>query len=143
MNRKITLQLKTTLIRHLNTLKAKVHHFSDAQYFLHSQLNMWKLLYVSHLKVHFPQKCKHCSSVEQHWLTKRQEFGDGATCFLIKKRWRKSTGNPFLFSCGQGCPNLLLVGRFPAKYNPNLPQHTCLEVSNMPIKTLIRWFRCV
>ncbi len=44
---------------------------------------------------------------------------------------------------GQGSSNLILEGRSPAEFSSNLPQHTCLEVSSIPIKTLISCFRCV
>ncbi len=43
----------------------------------------------------------------------------------------------------QGSSNLILEGRCPAEFSSNLPQHTCLEVSSIPIKTLISCFRCV
>ncbi|KAI2665280.1 Kinesin-like protein KIF21A [Labeo rohita] len=37
----------------------------------------------------------------------------------------------------QGCPNSVLEGRCPAEFSSNLPEHTCLEVSSMPSKSLI------
>ncbi len=43
----------------------------------------------------------------------------------------------------QGCPNWVLEGRCPAEFSSNLPQHTCMEDSSMPSKTLISCFRCV
>ncbi len=48
------------------------------------------------------------------------------------------------FQCvKQGSSNLFLEGRWPAEFSSNLPQHTCLEVSSIPSKTLISCFRCV
>ncbi len=47
------------------------------------------------------------------------------------------------FGIDQGCPNSVLEGRCPAEFSSNLPQHTCLEASSMPSKTLISCFRCV
>ncbi len=44
---------------------------------------------------------------------------------------------------GQGCLNSVLEGQCPAEFRSNLPQHTCREVSSMPSKSLISWFRCV
>ncbi len=43
----------------------------------------------------------------------------------------------------QGSPHSVLEGRCPAEFISNLPQHTCLEVSGIPSKTLISLFRCV
>ncbi len=43
----------------------------------------------------------------------------------------------------QGSSNLILEGLCPAEFSSNLPQHTCLEVSSIPSKTLISCFRCV
>ncbi len=43
----------------------------------------------------------------------------------------------------QGSPHSVLEGWCPAEFSSNLPQHTCLEVSSIPSKTLISWFRCV
>ncbi len=43
----------------------------------------------------------------------------------------------------QGSPNLILEGLCPAEFSSNLPQHTSLEVSSIPSKTLISCFRCV
>ncbi len=43
----------------------------------------------------------------------------------------------------QGSSNLILEGPCPAEFSSNLPQHTCLEVSSIPSKTLISCFRCV
>ncbi len=43
----------------------------------------------------------------------------------------------------QGSSNLILEGRCPAEFSSNLPQHTCMEVSSIPSKTLISCFRCV
>ncbi len=43
----------------------------------------------------------------------------------------------------QGCPNLVLKGHCPAEFSSYMPQHTCLEVSRMPSKSLMSWFRCV
>ncbi len=43
----------------------------------------------------------------------------------------------------QGSSNLILEGRCPAEFSSNLPQHTCLEVSSIPVKSLISCFRCV
>ncbi len=34
-------------------------------------------------------------------------------------------------------------GRSPAEFSSNLPQHTCMEVSSMPSKSLISCFRCL
>ncbi len=48
-----------------------------------------------------------------------------------------------LYALDQGSSNLILEGRCPAEFSSNLPQHTCLEVSSIPIKTLISCFRCV
>ncbi len=42
-----------------------------------------------------------------------------------------------------GSQNLALEGRFTAEFSSNLLQHTCLEVSSLPSKTLISCFRCV
>ncbi len=42
------------------------------------------------------------------------------------------------------CPfNSGVTALCPAELRSNLPQHTCLEVSSIPSKTLISWFRCV
>ncbi len=46
-------------------------------------------------------------------------------------------------SLTQGSSNLILEGRCPVEFSSNLPQHTCLEVSSIPSKTLINCFRCV
>ncbi len=46
-------------------------------------------------------------------------------------------------SLDQGSPNLILEGLCPAEFSSNLPQHTSLEVSSIPSKTLISCFRCV
>ncbi len=46
-------------------------------------------------------------------------------------------------SLSQGCPNSVLEGRRPAEFSSNLLQHTCMEVSSMPSKSLISFFRCV
>jgi len=46
-------------------------------------------------------------------------------------------------SLHQGCSNLVLEGRCPAGFSTNLPQHTCMEASSMPSKSLISCFRCV
>ncbi len=54
-----------------------------------------------------------------------------------------STRFSSLFPIKQGCPNSVLEGRCPAVFSSNLPQHTCMEVSSMPSKTLISCFRCV
>ncbi len=35
----------------------------------------------------------------------------------------------------QGSPDSVLEGQCPAEFSSNLPQHTCLEVSNIPRKT--------
>ncbi len=43
----------------------------------------------------------------------------------------------------QGSSNLILEGRCPAEFSSNLPQHTCMEASSIPSKTLISCFRCV
>ncbi len=43
----------------------------------------------------------------------------------------------------QGSPNLILEDLCPAEFSSNLPQHTSLEVSSIPSKTLISCFRCV
>ncbi len=43
----------------------------------------------------------------------------------------------------QGSPHSVLEGRCPAEFSSNLPQHTCLEVSSIPRKSLISCFRCV
>ncbi len=43
----------------------------------------------------------------------------------------------------QGLSNLFLEGRCPTEFSSKLPQHTCLEVSSLPSKTLISCFRCV
>ncbi len=43
----------------------------------------------------------------------------------------------------QGSSNLILEGQCPAEFSSNLPQHTCLEVSSIPSKSLISCFRCV
>lgn len=40
-------------------------------------------------------------------------------------------------------PNLFLDGHCPTAYSSNLPKHTCLEVSSIPSKTIVSWFRCV
>ncbi len=48
------------------------------------------------------------------------------------------------FKClDQGSSNSILEGLCPAEFSSNLPQHTCLEVSSIPSKTLISCFRCV
>ncbi len=49
----------------------------------------------------------------------------------------------FFFFTRAGCPKSVLEGHCPAEFSSNLPQHTCLEVSSMPNKILIGWFRCV
>ncbi len=46
-------------------------------------------------------------------------------------------------SLDQGSSNLILEGRCTAEFRSNLPQHTCLEVSSIPSKTLISCFRCL
>ncbi len=46
-------------------------------------------------------------------------------------------------SLKQGCQNSVLEGRCPAEFSSNLPQHTCMEASSMPSKSLISCFRCV
>ncbi len=43
----------------------------------------------------------------------------------------------------QGSSDLIPEGWCPAEFSSNTPQHTCLEVSSMPSKTLISCFRCV
>ncbi len=43
----------------------------------------------------------------------------------------------------QGSSNLILEGWCPAEFSSNLSQHTCLEVSSIPSKSLISCFRCV
>ncbi len=48
-----------------------------------------------------------------------------------------------LYPLEQGCSNLVLEGRCPAEFCSNLPQHTCMEASSMPSKSLISCFRCV
>ncbi len=68
----------------------------------------------------------------------------GAEKRLSWWRWSYSTFFiRFLFNLYQGSSNLILEGRCPAEFSSNLPQHTCLEVSSIPSKTLISCFRCV
>ncbi len=50
---------------------------------------------------------------------------------------------PPLQPLDQGSSNLILEGRCPAEFSSNLPQHTCMEASSIPSKTLISCFRCV
>ncbi len=71
--------------------------------------------------------------------------------------WTPSAGTAYVTSCQNSlileqCPILLLKGQYPIKLgSPNSVQkgrcptclHTCLEVSSMPTKTLIGWFRCL
>lgn len=42
-----------------------------------------------------------------------------------------------------GCPNSILEVYCPVEFGSNFPQHTCLEVSNMPSEALITLFWCV
>ncbi len=43
----------------------------------------------------------------------------------------------------QGCPNSVLKGQCPAEFRSNLPQHASWNISSMPSKSSISWFRCV
>ncbi len=64
--------------------------------------------------------------------------------FLLKKKNTHLTlYQSHIYSLTQGCPNSVLEGRCPAEFSSNLSQHTCIEVSSMPSKSLISCFRCV
>jgi len=92
--------------------------------------------------------------VFQHGLTgvnQKQRmcvFNGAGVTLIVDLKWscESSFNGIFLLMAdyeGQGSPHLMLEGRCPAQFSSNLPQHTYLQVSSKPRKTLISWFRCV
>ncbi len=81
-----------------------------------------------------------CSRTPQSWYWRRRESA------VHSLPHQQSCSQPFDYesdSLTQGSSNLILEGRCPVEFSSNLPQHTCLEVSSIPSKTLINCFRCV
>ncbi len=62
---------------------------------------------------------------------------------IEERMWEYRSVSQQLDCLYQGCPNSVLKGQCPAEFRSNLPQHTCHEVSSMPSKSMISWFRCV
>ncbi len=78
------------------------------------------------------------------WLTASWPGSEDVSVAPPVWMWASLSGFLFHFNyIKQGSSNLILEGLCPAEFSSNLPQHTCLEVSSIPSKTLISCFRCV
>ncbi len=89
-----------------------------------------------------------CKSETKNVCVAWSEFNGAGVTLIVDLKWscESSFNGIFLLMAdyeGQGSPHLMLEGRCPAQFSSNLPQHTYLQVSSKPRKTLISWFRCV